>query len=358
MTERSDLLHRISEVLADLYDDQANARRVARGAGLSVVHLSLAGAPVVFWSEIVHQAEKQGVVEALLALALREYPGHTELPGLRARYRQLRTTKRPPAPPVSPGPSGPPSEPPPDPLPVRDPRQSLAAPPAIPDRLVIESPIHLVMIRIPAGEFTMGSDPAADPYARANEQPRHRVYLPDYYISKYCVTGEQYGVFLSATRLLIRVRPGTLLPKASVEWQEAVSFCLWLSRACGRILRLPSEAEWEKAARGTDGRIYPWGNEAYRSFEARPRAKASPYGVMEMAGDEEWTASLDEPYPYRDDEGRNDPQASGPRVARSEYTSSIFGGGRCASRRAVAPESGATCHFRVALSLPAAGIHG
>jgi formylglycine-generating enzyme required for sulfatase activity len=94
MTDRADLLRRISETVADLYDDQANARRLARSAGLSLARINLTGAPVVFWLEIVVEAERQGKIEALLESASMEYPVHTELANLRAEYRTLLAAQK------------------------------------------------------------------------------------------------------------------------------------------------------------------------------------------------------------------------------------------------------------------------
>jgi len=123
-----------------------------------------------------------------------------------------------------------------------------------------------------------------------------------------------------------------------VFWHDAVVYCRWLSEVTGRPYRLPSEAEWEKGARGTDGRIYPWGNqwdaERCNNKEggkgdttpvgAYPQG-ASPYGPLDMAGNVwEWTRSLwgkdwKEPsfkYPYDPDDGREDLEAEGYRVLR------------------------------------------
>ena len=115
----------------------------------------------------------------------------------------------------------------------------------------------------------MGSDPKVDKDATADEQPQHRLYLPEFYIGKYPVTNEQYAAFVKTGRQgapehwekgEIPAGKGDH-PVVNVSWQDAVAFCRWLSRESGKTIRLPTEAEWEKAARGSDGRIYPWGND-------------------------------------------------------------------------------------------------
>jgi formylglycine-generating enzyme required for sulfatase activity len=199
-------------------------------------------------------------------------------------------------------------------------------------------PFEPGMILIPAGEFLMGSDPSIDKYARAHEHaqdrelPQHTLYLPDYYLSKTPVTNAQYAVFVQATghRQPEHWAGGKPLrgkedhPVVNVSWYDAVAYCRWLSEITGKPYCLPSEAEWEKGARGSDGRIYPWGNQwdaercnskethkrDTKPVEAYPQG-ASPYGLLDMAGNVwEWTRSLflvgDDPfeYPYDPGDGR------------------------------------------------------
>jgi formylglycine-generating enzyme required for sulfatase activity len=164
------------------------------------------------------------------------------------------------------------------------------------------------MVIIPAGEFSMGSDSHEQ-----DERPAHTVNLPAFAIDRFEVTNDQYLEFITATGQKppahwtngqIPADKGNH-PVVFVTWDDAKAYCEWAGK------RLPTEAEWEKAARGTDGRDYPWGNEwdpkkantkdsgirgttAVGSFPAG----ASPYGVMDMAGNVwEWVEDWYKAYP-------------------------------------------------------------
>jgi formylglycine-generating enzyme required for sulfatase activity len=205
------------------------------------------------------------------------------------------------------------------------------------------------MVLIPAGEFLMGSDPNVDKTARDDEQPQHTLYLPDYYLAKTPVTNAQYVAFVQATyHQPIHWKYGKPPrgkedhPVVHISWHDAVAYCRWLSEVTGRPYRLPSEAEWEKGARGTDGRIYPWGNQwdvkrcntggGTTPVGAYPQG-ASPYGLLDMAGNvREWTRSIYRDYPYDPNDGREDLEAEGSRVLRG---GAFFSGRwfvRCACR--------------------------
>lgn len=187
------------------------------------------------------------------------------------------------------------------------------------------------MILIPAGKFLMGSDPQKDKEAIDIEQPQHTLYLPDYWIAKTPVTNVQYAAFVQATghRVPVKWQKGKIPqgkdthPVGGVTWHDAMAYCKWLMEATDKPYTIPSEAEWEKAARGTDGRIYPWGNTFDKSKcnvkesgvgDTTPVDKypqgASPYGVLDMAGNVwDWTRSQRTAYPYVVDDGRENLEA-------------------------------------------------
>lgn len=165
------------------------------------------------------------------------------------------------------------------------------------------------MVLIPEGEFIMGSEEGYP-----NEKPCHKVTLPAFYMDRYPVTIRQYRLFQQATGYHSesdKYRGNDYPddhPVVYVSWKDAYAYSSWLGK------RLPTEAEWEKSARGVDGRIWPWGNDwdadKLNSLESRigtttpvnkyPKG-CSPYGVMDMAGNaQEWTSSPELPYPYKD----------------------------------------------------------
>ncbi len=169
------------------------------------------------------------------------------------------------------------------------------------------------MVYVPAGEFLMGSNDCADAI------PQHRVYLDGYWIYKTPVTVAQYRQYCQATRRVLQKMPKAPRwgwiddhPMVHISWHDAQAYCTWAG------VRLPSETEWEKAARGTDGRKYPWGNVWDTNRLCCSKMKpgdagstspvgnypsgASPYGCLDMAGnvwewcedqvdDDRWRAS-------------------------------------------------------------------
>ena len=237
-------------------------------------------------------------------------------------------------------------------------------------------------VEIPAGSFMMGSDKQRDRRADEDREcPQHDVTLPSYYLSRWPVTVAQFATFVRdsghkptsvASEDSLKGVPNH--PIVWVSWYDAMAYCRWLNARLKEfthkrlaadnalseserrfwyglaegslIISLPSEAEWEKAARGTDGRIYPWGDNRgpsgpshtiyYRVICGRTNpvgcfpGRASPYGCEEMSGNvDEWTRSLwgqDLPkptfvYPYDPFDGREDLKAPGNihRVLRGGY---------------------------------------
>ena len=230
----------------------------------------------------------------------------------------------------------------------------------------------LGFVQVPAGAFLMGSDKERDRDAYDYELPQHTVELPTYYMARYPVTVAQFRAFVEASGYKpqdmdsLRGQPNH--PTVLVTWYDAMEYCHWLTEqlrdwegtpeplatllgagwdgSLPWVVRLPTEAEWEKAARGTDGRLFPWGGEpdpgranhadtglGSTSAVGCFPGGASPYGCLDMAGNVwEWSHSLHKAYPYRRDDGREDPGAEGPRVLRGGSFSDGGWGFRCAVR--------------------------
>lgn len=238
-------------------------------------------------------------------------------------------------------------------------------------------------IAVDEGEFWMGSDENA-PGAYSDEHPAHRLWLPAFKISRVPVTNVQYALYAQATGCNpLRDWEDGYMPKDKshhpvvwVSWHDACQYCRWLSEVTGQSIRLPSEAEWEKAARGAmDQRVYPWG-ETFDPLRCNSRelrlqdttpvgmfpSGASPYGCLDMAGNVwEWTRSLwgedfDTPtfvYPYDRADGREDLQAPDEvrRVVRGGSILNSPPDVRCAVRyRFGARVAGNSLGFRVVLS--------
>jgi len=222
---------------------------------------------------------------------------------------------------------------------------------------------EMEFIHIPAGEFWMGSSPKQDKQALREEQPQHRVTLSEYWIGRAPVTNVQFALFVRATSYRtvaevegygwvwngqkkewvrfkganwqhprgadsdIRSKPDH--PVVQVNWHDAVTYCVWLTKLTSQKIYLPTEAEWEKAARGTDARLYPWGNQppdARRcNFNSNVKDTTpvsqyspmcdSPYGCLDMVGSVwEWCADW-----FASNYYTNAPQASptGPTTGQS-----------------------------------------
>jgi formylglycine-generating enzyme required for sulfatase activity len=234
------------------------------------------------------------------------------------------------------------------------------------------------MVLIPGGEFLMGQEKG-----QRSEKPVHRVYVSEFYIGKYPVTNAEYKQFIDAsgyrapahwqgvrsdyTLWIGATFPAEIArqPVINVSWDDAVAYCKWLRLVTGKPYRLPSEAEWERAARGgLEQMTYPWGNEEPDSTKVwfarqwvgtqtlRDVDFGAPngYGLFGMAGNVmQWVADwYDEKY-YKKAPPR-DPQGPGQGVERV-----LRGGawqitaGRCAERRHSDPHMrSAVAGFRVA----------
>jgi formylglycine-generating enzyme required for sulfatase activity len=179
---------------------------------------------------------------------------------------------------------------------------------------------------VPSGDFLMGSDPKKDLNALPAEQPQQRLRLGAFQIAKYSVTVAEYVAFVAQSGH--SAPPDNPSPDwyyqqqdleaavVNVNWSDARAYATWLAQLTGEPWRLATEAEWEKAARGTDGRIYPWGDQ----WDAQARTEgydASPYGVQDMVNDVyQWTSTLYRPYPYSRSDGREDVNSFDLRVLR------------------------------------------
>jgi formylglycine-generating enzyme required for sulfatase activity len=187
--------------------------------------------------------------------------------------------------------------------------------------------LELDFVLIPSGEFMMGSRKNLDSRAESDEMPQHVLVVSDYYMMRHPVTYAQYAAFLQESGRRVPFfwpEEDARLAKADhpvvgVTFLDAAAFCAWAAKQTGLPVRLPTETEWEKAARGADGRIYPWGNAwdsgRCNTIEAGLGATTpagrfspegdSPFGIGDMAGNvQQWTASFFGNYPYDPTDGR------------------------------------------------------
>lgn len=210
------------------------------------------------------------------------------------------------------------------------------------------------MVLIPAGQFQMGSGRFEE------EGPVHEVYLDAFYIDRFEVTNAQYMIFLNATGNRPPTtwgKPGfdlTDQPVTGISWEAAYDYAAWAGK------RLPTEAEWEKAARGVDGRQFPWGDEwsegrcqaggkdsssGPASVDSHPEG-ASPYGCYDMAGNVwEWCADWFSPDYYSQSESQNPtgPQEGSWHVLRGGGWDSPPDEVRTTLRRGGCPDGGYSC---------------
>jgi len=187
-----------------------------------------------------------------------------------------------------------------------------------------------------------------------DEVPQREVDLPAFEIGSCPVTNREYQAFVREAdyrppegwdRDEYPAGKGDH-PVVNVSWRDAVAYCRWLSEQTGWSFRLLTEAEWEKEARGTEGRQYPWGDDfdaaRCNTREGGPGGTtpvgqypegAGPYGALDMAGNVwEWCSSLYRPYPYNSGDGRENQEAGGSRVLRGGSWVNFQDNARCAYR--------------------------
>lgn len=207
----------------------------------------------------------------------------------------------------------------------------------------------LEFVLVPKGKFIMGG-------TGSDELPKGKINIPyDYWMARFPVTNAQYNQFVLPVKVKHPVGNWEKIkdhPVVNVNWNLAMLYCMWLNDEFahempdGYIFRLPTEAEWEKAARGIDSREYPWGNvfDPTRSNcenfsqtttpvgQFSPRGD-SPCGCADMAGNVwEWCHSLYKPYPYKANDGREDEAAAGNRSFRGGSWYNDRTAARCAAR--------------------------
>lgn len=245
-----------------------------------------------------------------------------------------------------------------------------------------------ILVEVPAGPFLMGTGTDRDADAFENERwspgaGSGTVELPAFFIASTETTLEQFGAFVLATGR--RVDPQALSgppthPVRFVSWPEALAYCRWLESAfpaapgvpaaiadrvrAGWRVRLPSEAQWEKAARGSDARRFPWGAEPRRdraNFDSQSLAEVGqfpcpecPHGLRDMSGNVwEWTSSPYQPYPYTEADDRTNLDADALWVIRGGHYGDPARMVRTTVRGAAEPGARrAFIGFRVALVPP------
>ena len=211
-------------------------------------------------------------------------------------------------------------------------------------------------VKVPAGKFLMGSADK-DKSASSGEKPQCIVDLNyEYYIGRFPVTNEQYATYVETREDNHPVsgwKEKRAYPVVNVSWYDAMAYCQWLDGLLkaklppGLVLRLPTEAEWEKVARGEKGLKYPWGDTFDKTkCNTREGGKGgtnpvgdyspqgdSPYGCADMSGNVwEWTHTIFAPYPYQVNDGRENVDSGGNRVRRGGSFYATERSARCAYR--------------------------
>ena len=224
------------------------------------------------------------------------------------------------------------------------------------------------MVRIPEQWFLMGCDTGRD-----DEKPVHRVWLDSFELAAYQVTNAEYQRFLAATKAPVPPCWGQAnfddpkMPVVAVSWHEAAAYCDWLSAAAGKLCRLPTEAEWECAARASaEGHAYPWGDsppESLSDYSDRWKKGPEPvglyapnaYGLYNMGDNvHEWCADWYDPayYCFSPERNPQGPAEGSRRASRGGSWRHHVKVSRNAARSSIPPEfQYADYGFRVACSL-------
>ena len=249
------------------------------------------------------------------------------------------------------------------------PQETEESAPSEPESAANEEPVREEMVTIPAGPFVRGTMSGG-----FDEQPQRTIYLDTFSIDRYEVTNHQYQQFVAATGHRKAAPPSRYAksmgkmrspnqPAVYVSWDDAVAYCRWKGK------RLPTEAEWEKAMRGTDGRLWPWGNEEKPNGANWARVQdghdvsarvgtfqtdKSPYGVMDGAGNVmEWVADWYQEAYYKDSPDKDPPSPEFGifRVMRGGGYTTTGGDLRITSRSKMVPDfRDETIGFRCAIS--------
>ena len=225
------------------------------------------------------------------------------------------------------------------------------------------------LVEIPGGWFLLGSETGQE-----NEQPVHRVWVDEFALGRYPVTNQEYSVFLEQTR---RAPPpfwsepmfaDSAQPVVGVSWDDAIAFCDWLSKRSGRAFRLPTEAEWERAARGgRESALYPWGDTppwetAYVGCDATTGGparvgvnEANDFGLYDMSeGVHEWCSDYYDYnyYFYSPERNPQGPSSGERRSSRGGSWRHRIQFSRCAARSSLPPTfQYADYGFRVAATV-------
>ena len=225
------------------------------------------------------------------------------------------------------------------------------------------------MVLIPEGPFLMGSEDGLD-----NEKPVHRVWVDSFMMGKIPVTNGDYRIFLQETHaqeppfLLEKMFSHPDKPVVGVSWHDASAYCHWLSQNTGKQFRLPTEAEWERAARGgMEGKKYPWGDEPpserpYLGYDLETggpeqvgRNEPTGFGLYDMSeGVHEWCSDFYDPNYYQISPERNPlgPPCGQRKVSRGGSWRHRIKFSRCTARSSLNPAfKYADYGFRLAMSL-------